>query len=366
MPHFGFLHSGLRACSAIVLAVAFTACGPLPSLQVDFGNAQVFGSGPNDLWVPVTVFGENSVSLLHSSGGAFSPVDAPALGRVEQFSWLESAGPGALWVWGRNTVEGVVFLKVKSDGTTEEIDTSTLAPEKENRSALVASSLASRGAHLFVVTEYSTAPRLWRRAGGVFEEIPLPEGTTDVQVPTATATGHFWAALRSGSDEQVVHRWDGSAWTAFPGHGADGYGMPKVMVAADDDVWFGTAHWDGTSWTPGISWQEFAPEDPSYGHEGPQVPSAGYIPLGGGLLGVVSNANTRNRPTENVAELWAWRWKPGSEPGEGRKLGNARTDCIHACTGGGVNYLADGSIAWSFDNGNGTYSDIVVVTRGQL
>lgn len=366
MPVAGFSDSVLRACCALVLTFAVAACGELPTLRVETGAAQVRGSGPDDLWVPLTNFDEGSVALLHSSGGAFSPVDAPALGRIEQFSWLESAGPNALWVWGRNTVEGVVFLKVRSDGSSEEIDISTIAPEQENRSALGTSSLAFRGTHLFVVSEYSKAPRLWRQTGAVFEEIALPEGATEAQFPTVTAAGHFWAALRFGSGDQVVHRWNGSEWTAFPGHGGDISGLPTIMVTADDDVWFGTAHWDGTQWTPELSWVEFAPDDPSYGAEGPFVSSAGFIPLGNGVLGVVSNANTRNRPMENVSELWAWRWKPGTEPGAGKKLGDAVSGCIHACAGGAPHYLQDGSIAYSFNSENGTYSEITVVTRGQL
>lgn len=369
MPTVDFFRSDLRPRArllvpSILFTLASTACGPLPSFTVEVGSARVLGTGPNDLWIPTT-HDDGSMALLHSTGGTPVLVDAVALGRVERFVGLEPAEPGALWVLGQNTVEGVVFLKVHADGTTEEIDTSTIAPDVENRSS-IGGFVVSRGSHLYVVTGYSTDPRLWRRTGGAFEEIPLPEGVNEVQVPVATPTGDLWAAMRLGTEEQVVHRWDGSSWTALPGHGLDGYGMPRIMVAADDDVWFGTAHWDGSSWTSGISWQEFAPDDPSYGHEGPSVPSAGYIPLGGGVLGVVSNANTRNRPMENVAELWAWRWKPGTEPGTGKKLGNAVEKCVHGCSGGGVNYLHDGSIAWSFDNGNGSHSIVTVVTKDQL
>lgn len=329
------------------------------------GNATVVGSGPGDLWIRVANE-DRSPGLLHSSGGAFSPVSPALLKRMTNYTLLEPAGQGALWVWGHSEIEGPIFAKVTSAGTVEEVDVSSIHPEETVRTRVWASDLAARGNHLFVVTDNgSSQPRLWRRAGSAFEEIALPPGTVEVGLATVLENGEFWTALRFGAAELVVHRWDGSAWSALPAYRDDGHALDRLSIWAPDDVWLGLAHWNGSAWTASIPWSEFRDPDP-VAHPPPRTVSVAYIPVEKGVLGVIAAVNISHKPMENTASLWAWRWRAGTAPSGGRRLGTAKGGCTHSCPGGVSNYLQDGSVVFSFDSGNGSSSSLVTVPREAL
>ncbi|MBE1534689.1 hypothetical protein [Actinomadura algeriensis] len=95
--------------------------------------------------------------------------------------------------------------------------------------------------------------RLFRRTGGTWTAVDLPDGMTaitDLQ-PSRDGTA-VWAIGIGPSAVRVAARFDGTSWTSVPPAPVV-TAFSAIVPLAEDDVWAATAteivHWDGTAWT---------------------------------------------------------------------------------------------------------------------
>ena len=108
-------------------------------------------------------------------------------------------------------------------------------------------------------------------AGGSWQQLPMPEGLTNLRVQAALSPSDVWATVAGG----LVH-WDGSSWqkTSVSWLDEDVASMDAMAASASDDVWAvghkagrlyktpgdgpgehtqgqlpATMHWDGSAWS---------------------------------------------------------------------------------------------------------------------
>ncbi|MEV5829041.1 hypothetical protein AB0L25_26130 [Spirillospora sp. NPDC052242] len=94
---------------------------------------------------------------------------------------------------------------------------------------------------------------LFRRTGGTWTPVDLPDGMTGIRDLAAAPDGSgMWAVGGGSSAPLAVARFDGTSWKSLPtppGLGSFG----RVVPVTEDEVWATTAwvavHWDGTDWT---------------------------------------------------------------------------------------------------------------------
>ncbi|OLT11161.1 hypothetical protein BJF79_04520 [Actinomadura sp. CNU-125] len=165
------------------------------------GPIDLIASAAGETWIARIRLGNNPDFLARFDGTAFQKVDLPS------GLQLEAAGTaaGETWVAGYNS-EGDVNTR-----------------------------------------------RMFRRTGGTWTEVGLPDGMATVSDLRPSWDGtEMWAVGLGPAVERAAARFDGTSWTSIP-PAPSVTGFSGIVPVAEDDVWATTAtdvlHWDGTAWT---------------------------------------------------------------------------------------------------------------------